>query len=73
MTQRRGERLRAPNGSRRFVEVTVLLDPTLRDALDAYAEADGMRGRSGIVRRACREYVKRRAQRDAREVSRETL
>lgn len=66
MTKRRRERLRAPNGTRRFEEITVLVDPALRDALDAYAEADGLRGRSAIVRRACREYVKRRAHRDAR-------
>jgi len=65
MTKQRRERQRAPNGTRRYREVVVLLEPDLLEALDACAQAHALRGRSAVVRRACREYVRRHARRDA--------
>lgn len=60
-------RRRAPNGTQRFLPITVTLDPILLAALDERAKTEGIGGRSEIIRRACREYLRRAAKRSAQE------
>lgn len=57
---------RNPKGSL-FKQKTVLLDDDLTAALDRQAEAEGMDSRSAILRKACREYLRRAAKRASRE------
>lgn len=61
-----GRRKRAPNGTQRYLQITVLLPPDLLAALDAQADADGIASRSNLIRKACQEYLRRAAKRAAK-------
>jgi metal-responsive CopG/Arc/MetJ family transcriptional regulator len=62
-----GRRKRAPNGTQRYLQITVQLPPDLIAALDAQADADGVTSRSNLIRKACQEHLRRAAKRAARE------
>lgn len=62
----RPKKKRAPNGSRRYLAITLFLDPALITALDTQYEAEGLESRSELVRKACREYLRRVEKRAAR-------
>ncbi len=57
---------RSPKGEKRYLQITLMLDAPLLAALDALAEAEGMRSRSEIVRHISREYLRRAAKRAGR-------
>lgn len=60
-------RKRGANGIHRYVPITVSLDPDLIERLDERAEIEQLEGRSEIIRRACREHLRRLDKREKRE------
>lgn len=54
-----GRPKRANNGTRRYVQITLDIEPAMIEQLDTAAAADGLASRSEAIRRACASYLRR--------------